>query len=214
MKQFIVLLLLLIQYNSYSQNKFLSEKPPVFPNCEAVAVDSLQLCFDKNVYDTIYKNFKVPEQVSKDNYKGEVVVIFEVDTTGQFRVVYTDAIYGELKAEAKRVFADFPKIKPAIYNGRNTFKQYSIPIQIPLIDQSTTSRNTPKSKEISKLEKKAKKEFDDVDKSLKAFEDKVFKSQLSVQFTHSDYARFDRQMNLIGTNSHTASKPFVYDEVS
>ena len=192
----------------------LSEKPPVFPNCESVAIDSLQTCFDKHVYDNIYNNFKVPERVTKENYKGEVVVIFEVDTTGQFRVIYTDALFNELKEEAKRVFSEFPKIKPATYNGRKTFKQYSISIKIPLTDQSVDTQDLTKEKEFSKLEESAKQEFDGIDKALKAFENKIFKSQLNIQFTHSDYAKFDRQMNLIGTNSHTASKPFVYEEVS
>ena len=214
MKQFIVLLLLFFQYNSYSQNVIISEKAPVFPNCEGIAIDSLQACFDKNVFENIYNNFKVPEHVTKERYKGEVIVLFEVDTTGQFRVIYTDALYNDLKEEAKRVFSEFPKIKPATYNGRNTFKQYSIPIKIPLVNQSVVTQDLAKEKEVSKLEIAAKKEFDDVDKALKTFENKAFKSQLNIQFTHSDYARFDRQMNLIGTNNHTASKPFLYEDVS
>ena len=214
MKQFIVLLLLLVQYNSYSQNVFLAEKPPVFSNCENIAIDSLQNCFDKNVYKLIYENFKMPEQVVKESYKGKVVVIFEVDTIGEFKVIYTDAIYKELKEEAKRVFSEFPKIKPATYNGRKTFKQYSLPIKIPLVNQNVVTQEVAKAKEISKLEEAAKNEFDSVNSSLKAFEDKAFNSQLNIQFTHSDYSRFDRSMNLVGTNSHTASKPFVYEEVS
>ncbi|WP_298550027.1 gliding motility protein RemB [uncultured Algibacter sp.] len=220
MKQFILLFLLLVQYNSYSQNTLFSEKPPVFPNCENVTIDALQACFDKNIFDKIYNNFKVPERITKENYKGEVVVLFEVDTTGQFRVMYVDALYSELKEEAKRVFAEFPKITPATYNGKNTFKQYSIPIRIPLTEQSVITQDlakenaNDKGKELSQLEIAAKKEFDEVNKSLKAFENKAFKSQLNIQFTHSDYARFDRQMNLTGTNSHTASKPFVYNDVS
>ena len=214
MKQFIVLLLLLVQYSSYSQNGFLTEKPPVFPNCGNITIDSLQNCFDKNVYKLIYENFKVPDKVIKENYKGEVVVIFEVDTIGKFKVIYTDAIYKELKEEAKRVFSEFPNIKPATYNGRKTFKQYSLPIKIPLINQNEVTRNTAKQKEILKLEAAAKSEFDSVNTSFKTFDYKAYNSQLNIQFTHSDYSRFDRNMNLVGTNSHTASKPFVYEEVS
>ncbi|GAA4938286.1 hypothetical protein GCM10023314_08620 [Algibacter agarivorans] len=214
MKQFIVLLLLLVQFNSYSQGEFLSEKPPVFSNCDAIAIDSLQTCFDKQVFKHIYKNFKVPERVIKENFKGEVVVLFEVDTTGQFRVIYTDALFNELKDEAKRVFSIFPKIIPATYNGRKTYKQYAMPIKIPLVNQAVATQDLAKENKISKLEEQAKQEFDSVTDSLKDFENQAFSSQLNIQFTHSDYARFDRQMNLIGTNSHTASKPFVYEEVS
>ena len=214
MKQFIVLLLLLVQFNSYSQNNLFTEKPPVFPNCDNVAIDSLQNCFDKTVFKLIYENFKVPEIVNKENYKGKLVVLFEVDTLGQFKVIYTNAIYDELKEEAKRVFTQIPIIKPATYNGRKTFKQYSIAIKIPLVDQNVLLQETEKIKEISKLEEASKNEFDDVNSSLNAFENTAFNSQLNIQFTHSDYSRFDRHMNLIGTNSHTASKPFVYEEVS
>lgn len=219
MRQFIVLVLLLVQYNFYAQDTFSLEKPPVFPNCETETITNLQSCFNTQVFHNIYNNFKVPAHITEAGYKGEVVVVFEVDTTGQFQIIYTDALYSELKEEAKRVFLEFPKIQPATYNGKNTFKQYSIPIKIPLINQAivvndSSTSNAIATKEINPLELAAKNEFDKVDEELKAFENEAFKSQLNIQFTHSDYARFDRQMNLVGTNSHTASKPFVYEEVS
>lgn len=214
MKRFIVLLLFLVQYTSYSQEVFLTEKPPVFSNCENVAIDSLQKCFDRNVFEHIYQNFKVPQKVHDEAYKGEVVVLFEVDTVGQFKVIYIDAIYNELKEETKRVFSMFPTIKPATYNSRKTYKQYSLPIKIPLVNQAVNTQDLAKKNELSKLEQQSKSEFDQVNTHLKAFENKAYNSQLNIPFTHSDYSRFDRGMNLIGTNSHTASKPFMYDEVS
>ncbi len=214
MKIFVVLLLLLVQYNSYSQNSSFNEKPPVFPNCESIAIDSLQKCFDTHVFKTIYENFKVPQKVIDESYKGNVVILFEVDVEGIFRVVYVDAIYAELKDEAKRVFEGFPKIKPATYNGRVTFKQYSIAVKIPLANQTTKTQDLAKENKISKLEQQVKKEFDSVNSDLIAFENKGYTSQLNIPFIHSEYAKFDRNMNLIGTNSHTASKPFVYNEVS
>ena len=216
LKQCIVLVLFLVQYNIYSQNISFIEQPPVFPACEAVSANTLQTCFDEQVFKNIYKNFKIPKHLIKENYIGEVVVLFEVDTAGQFQVIYIDALYKELKEEAKRVFLEFPKIKPAIYNGKNTYKQYSLAIKIPLENPllKIEAKELTKATKISKLEVAAKNEFDNVDKELNKFENKAFKSQLNIQFTHSDYARFDRQMNYIGTNSHTASKPFVYEEVS
>lgn len=214
MKQYIALLLLLVQYNIHAQSHSYYEKPPVFSNCESVAIDSLQNCFDKNVFTHIYDNFKVPQKVLDENYKGEVVVLFEVDTTGQFRVIYVDAMYDELKEEAKHVFSSFSKIVPATYNGRNTYKQYSIPIKIPLVNQTVVTQDLAKENKVSRLEQEAKAEFEKVNNDLKVFENEAYNSQLNIQFTHSDYSKFDRQMNLIGTNSHTASKPFVYEEVS
>ena len=214
MKQFIVLLLLIIQYYGFSQNTFLPEKPPVFTKCEGVAIDSLQSCFDTSVFDHIYNNFKVPQHIYDENYKGEVIVLFEVDTLGQFRVIYTDALYPELKKEAIRVFSKFPKVKPATYNTRKTFKQYSIPIKIPLVQESVVTQDLAEVNKKSKIEEQASREFDSVIADRKLFENREYSSQLNIPFVHSEYAKFDRQMNLVGTNSHTGSKPFTYAEVS
>ena len=214
MKRFVVLLLLLVQYQLYSQNNMFNEKAPVFPNCENATIDALQRCFDTNVYTHIFDTFKVPETISKENYKGEVAVIFEVDTTGQFKVMYVDAMYHVLKTEVKRVFSTLPKITPATYNGRKTYKQYAVTIKIPLVNQAEAISNASKQTAIAKVEQQTITEFDSVNQSLKTFEDPSFSSQLNIPFTHSDYARFDRNMNVLGANNHTASKPFVYEDVA
>tara|TARA_R110001592_G_scaffold294034_6_gene563772 strand:- start:1113 stop:3038 length:1926 start_codon:yes stop_codon:yes gene_type:complete len=156
----------------------------------------------------------VPQNVLDDNYKGEVVILFEVDTTGQFKIIYVDAMYDELKDEVERVFSEFPKIKPGIYNGNPTFKQYSITLKIPLEDKVVETQDLRQENEISKIERQAKLEYDEVNASIKSFSNKSYSSQLNIPFTHADYSRFDRSMNLVGTNSHTASKPFVYNDVS
>ena len=41
-----------------------------------------------------------------------------------------------------------------------------------------------------------------------------YSSQLNIPFTHTYYARFDRNMNAIVTNTHTAAKPFLYNDVA
>ncbi|MFL1010762.1 energy transducer TonB [Flavisericum labens] len=213
MKRFILPFLLFVLQYGNAQNDF-NEKPPVFPECESIEVEALQDCFNKQFYNHIYNNFEVPEQVLSEKYEGEVVIVFEVDSLGQFQVVYTKAIYPELKDEVKRVFSIFPKIKPATYNGRNTFRQYSVPIKIPLQNQYIKRKDLQKVNAIETQMARSKMEFDSVNASLQKFENPKYKSQLNIPFTHSDYTRFDRGMNLIGTNSHTASKPFIYEEVS
>lgn len=215
MKRLIVLCLLLVQFSGYSQDQLLNEKPPVFPNCEEVQINALQQCFDEQVLNHVHDHFKIPQKVNDEAYKGEMVVLFEVDTTGIFKVMYVDAIYNELKEEARRVFRLLPKITPGTYNGRKTFKQYSLPIQIPLVKQVATSQDLNKEREeVSTLEKAAKQEFDNINNELQAFENKAYSSQLNIPFIHSDYSKFDRHMNVVGTNSHTASKPFLYEDVS
>ena len=214
MKKFIVFIFLTFQFQTYAQEKFLFEKPPVFIDCENLEIDVLQECFDNKVFNLIFENLKVPQKVSDENYKGELVILLEVNKEGEFRVLYTDAMYKELKDEALRVFSEFPKIKPGTYNGKPTFKQYSMEIKIPLVNQIASSKDLSKENELSILEQEAKTEFDSVNKALIPYVDREFNSQLNIPFTHSYYSKFDQSMNLVGTNSHTASKPFLFDEVS
>lgn len=162
MKKFFVIVFLFFQVQSYAQNNFLYEKPPVFSECDSVEVELLQKCFDNQVFAHVFNNFKVPQEVMDTNYNGDVVVLFEVDKEGQFRVIYVDATYQELKDEAKRVFVEFPKIKPGTYNGKPTYKQYSIAVKIPLVNQAVATKDLSKEEdssindELTELEKQPK----------------------------------------------------------
>lgn len=202
---------------SLSQDFNTYEKPPIFESCRNEPLEAIQDCFDNEVYKMLFDNFKVPESLIETDYKGEVVILFEVNAKGEFRVMYIDAVYNTLKTEAVRVFEMFPKVDPATYNGNATFKQYSIALTIPLEAKSVStealSGNTTE-QELTLLEQKSKKEFDSVTKSLVPYSQKEFTSQVNIPFTHSGYAKFDRAINVVGTNSHTASKPFLYQDVS
>ncbi|MAX71202.1 MAG: gliding motility protein RemB [Flavobacteriaceae bacterium] len=214
MKRILLFAILLLSEIGFAQTPITYEKPPVFQDCESESIDQIKSCFNYTLNNYIYENFKIPEVVVNENYKGEVQVLFEVNQEGSFKVIYTDAIYDELKAESKRVFELLPKIKPATYNGNPTFVQYSISIQIPLVEPV---------KEIPSEEKLTKKDslnatlsdgFDEIEKSRKPYDGSEYSSQLNIPFTHSYYARFDDEMNAIGTNSHTAAKPFIYKDVA
>ncbi|MBU3820926.1 gliding motility protein RemB [Flavobacteriaceae bacterium XHP0103] len=213
-KRFFVLSLLFVQYALFSQDNTFSERPPVFTDCESVLFSELKNCFNTKVYEFVYANFEVPEKVVEEDYKGKIAVVFEVDEKGVFKVIYSDAVYDELKDEVNRVFSLLPHIQPATYNGQPTFSQYSITINIPLDGNMGSNEAVSKTNTISVLEQQAKMEFDNVNKDLEEFTPKAYKSQLNIPFVHSEYARFDMNMNRVGTNSHTASKPFLYEDVS
>ncbi|NNK82589.1 MAG: gliding motility protein RemB, partial [Flavobacteriaceae bacterium] len=214
MNKFILLISLFVVFNSYTQEDVSYEKWPVFPECENLEIEQYKSCFNQQLSQFIFENFEVPEIVEKDNYKGNVVVLFEVDAEGNFVVLYVDAIYDELKTKAKLVFAELPKIKPATYNGNPTYKQFSYEIKIPLDSPLENAINETKKNDVSELEKLAKEEFETINKELQKFEDEVFKSSLNIPFTHQYYSKFDRNINLVGTNMHTASKPFLYEDIS
>lgn len=189
------------------------EKYPVFEECKDVTIEELQSCFDTTLKNFVFTNFKLPQIVTDESYTGELVLLFEVTKEGNFKVLYVDAVYDELKTEVKRVFKLLPKITPPTYSGRKTYMQFTMPLQIPLVSPEASEIKTLALEE-NVLEVAAKKEFEQVNDSLQKYEDDVFSSALNIPFSHDAYAQFDRPLNLIGTNSHTASKPFLYNTVS
>jgi hypothetical protein len=146
------------------------------------------------------------------NYKGIVNVLFEVDQTGAFIVQYVDAIYPELVQETKRVFNAMDKIKPATYAGNPTYSRYSIQIAIPLNGAEVESTNASQAITFKETRTTSLNELDSM--VYKKFNNPQFKSYLNVPFSHSLYAQFDAKLNQIGSNNHTASKPYTYAEVN
>ena len=195
------------------------EKSPVFPECESQPIEELKVCFNNKINAFIFKEFKVPQIVNDESYKGEVKVLFEVDKKGEISVLYIDAVYEELKEETKRVFDSLPKVAPGTYNGKPTFYQYSLGIKIPLVDPSEIKTQQTEAKTIDlsltvDLNADVSDEYKNVTDSIIKYEKLEYSSQLNIPFTHNYYSRFDQEMNGLGTNSHTAAKPFTYDEVS
>ncbi|WP_340155173.1 gliding motility protein RemB [uncultured Winogradskyella sp.] len=217
MKRIVLFAVLLMTTLGYAQTFSSYEKPPVFKACDSVAVDQLKSCFNFTLNTFIYKNFKVPQVVVDESYQGDVQLLFEVTNEGEFKIIYADAIYDELKTESKRVFDLLPKISPATYNGNPTFTQYSISIAIPLAEpkeEPVKQLDAEVLTENDSLNATLSDEFNQLEKELKPYEKLEYTSQLNIPFTHSYYARFDDEMNAIGTNSHTAAKPFVYSDVA
>lgn len=218
MKKYIALLLFCLTLTAFSQELDTYEKPPVFPNCETSDITELKACFNTELAKLIFENFKVPQKVNDENYSGDVVVLFEVTNEGDFLVLYVDAVYDELKTASKLAFAELPKVQPATYNGNPTFKQYSYTIKIPLEEPGIVSSSTEELPSIANSETNeitdAIKEYDSVQKSLVPYTQKSLTSELNIPFTHQFYARFDQAMNRVGTNSHTAQKPYIYSEAS
>ena len=190
------------------------EKYPVFPECENVEIASLEDCFNTTLRTFINSNFKGPDVVKEDKYTGEFVVLFEVTKKGAFKVLYVDAVYEEIKTEAKRVFEQLPVITPPTYSGKPTYMQFTMTLNIPLGEVNAIANPQILSEKENPLEEAAKNEFDSVNEALKTYQNELYNSNVNIPFSHDMYAYFDRQMNLVGTNSHTASKPYLYNTVA
>lgn len=198
--------------NSSVQPGFTAEMFPVFPNCENLDSKKLETCFYKEVQDFVFNNFQVPEKLKQSNYKGAVKLLFEVNAEGEFKVIYVSAETEELSEEAKRVFGTFPKIKPSTYNGKPTYSKYTISIDIPLKSTAQLEAEAQAAAEILKPAEKPMTELDSI--VYKKYNNPEFESHLNIPFSHSYYAQFDAEMNQVGSNNHTASKPYTYAEVS
>lgn len=204
---------------SKAQNIATYEKPPLFEECKNESYKNQKQCFNFTLKTFVFEKFRVPKIAIDESYSGSIDVLFEIDKEGQFKVIYVDAIYDELKEETKRVFDLLPNIIPATYNGKPAYVQYSLRIAIPL-NQPIKSFNNSQNDELSSLTAKdslnmdLSTEYDDLNNSIKKYDGEEYSSELNIPFTHSFYARFDDEMNAVGTNSHTAAKPFTYSEVN
>ena len=216
MKYSVLLALLFFSVFTSAQVPADAELYPVFPQCESAGYAEKENCFRNSLRDFVLEHFLVPPKVSEDNYKGEIVVIFEVSEEGKFQIVYVDSPYKELNAEAERVFAQLPQIKPATYNGHPTHMQFRMPLKIPLDRNASVEEQAPSVEKESVVKKKdlrdeTSEEYEKI--HSKAFTDPEFRSELNIPLSHEVYSRFDAQINRVGNNMHTAIKPLMYDEV-
>lgn len=217
MKKISTLLFVIFSLAINAQTKTYSEKFPIFPGCESNLGEDLENCFYEKVHDFVYKQFKMPNDLPKD-YKGTMIVLFEVDEKGVFKVQYVDANEEKLAAESRRVFALMPKVEPATYNGKVTYSKYTIKMDFPL----QTMAQIKEAKAAEELALKNSTSFVRNDNDLeevskmnyKTFSKPQYVSHLNIPFSHSFYAQFDDEMNQVGANNHTGSKPFNYAEVS
>ena len=198
--------------NSSLQSDPSAERFPVFSNCENLQSTELKNCFYNKVLDFIFQNFEVPENLKQANYQGNVKVLFEVDSNGSFKLIYADAVDESLINETKRVFAKFPKIKPSTYNGKPTYSKYTVTIAVPLKSPEQLASEALVRAEVIKNDTKQLTELDSI--VYNKFRSPEFESHLNVPFSHSYYSQFDASLNRVGSNNHTASKPYTYVEVS
>lgn len=189
------------------------EKYPVFSLCETVAAADSKDCFNQTLIAKVKAEFKIPQDILDTNYKGDMVVLFEVTKDGVFKVINITAVSEALREELKRVFDELPKVKPATYNGRPAYMQFSMPIPVPegLRSAADSLEVNDKSFGVTPVQD-LESEYDAI--KTFPFKNREYNSELYIPFSHQTYSRFDKEMNAVGTNAHTAGKPFIYSEVN
>jgi hypothetical protein len=214
-KRFLALFLLFFTLLANAQengSSLSAERFPIYPGCENLEGIALENCFYDKVQNFVFQNFVVPEDLVKNNFKGDVKVLFEVNEQGFFKVIYVNAIDEDLIKEAKRVFTKFPKIISSTYNGKPIYARYNITIAIPLrSSEERIAENVIKS-DVLKPSLKQLTELDSI--VYKKYNSPELVSSLRIPFSHSYYAQFDGKLNQVGSNNHTGSKPYSYAEVA
>jgi hypothetical protein len=208
-KKYLLLFLLVPSIYFAQQERF-----PVFEECKDVTEENLENCFYQTTKATFFENFKTPKIVQDDNYTGSSNILFSVKNTGEFQLIYINTPYESIKKEAKRVFASFPKITPAWYNNHPIEMQFTLPISFPIIKGDT--KPAEKIITIEKEKNKPKKDFAKVIHKQKAIADASFpehNSQLNIPFTHQRYVDYEFALHK-ANGTHTASKPYMYNEVN
>jgi hypothetical protein len=198
--------------NSGARSGLSAERFPVFLNCEKLESAELEHCFYYHVQNFVFHNFKVPERLQQNNFKGSIEVLFEVDATGVFKIIYANAADEGLMQETTRVFDELPKVGSSTYNGKPVYSKYTITISVPLKSPEQSASEALARAEILPNSTKKLTELDSI--VYKKFNNPEFESHLNVPFSHSYYAQFDAALNQVGSNNHTASKPYTYTEVS
>ena len=218
-KTFLFLIFLFLSYTITGQiTQRSNQRFPVFPSCKNLEFEELEACFYNQVQDYVYENFKFPINIKSDTYNENIIVLFEVNETGNFKVQYVDALDQSIISECKRVFETIPKIQPPSYNGKPTYAKYTFKIQFPLQkgsniqNKNTANLSKDSSGENNKPLFNSLTELDSIKYSK--FDNPQFDSHINIPFSHSYYSQFDAAMNQLGANNHTASKPFSYADVS
>lgn len=197
------------------------EQYPLFEECEDAGIKQQENCFKLSLNAFIKSNFEMPESLAKDNYTGNVTVLFEVTKEGDFKVLYIDAINSELKQEMQRVFEELPVVKPATYNGKPAYIQFRYPIYVPFsgenkinIDPTNVSAQGGSKNAKDGVDDLESTEYDDLEEEYEKYEYREFESNINIPFSHEVYSRFDSELNRVGTNAHTSVKPFLYGTVN
>ncbi|WP_417885196.1 gliding motility protein RemB [Zunongwangia sp.] len=219
MKFIFLLFAFLLGVSAFAQER---ENYPQFSKCESVSATEQEKCFSQQLLNFIADNYSDNKPKFSSEESKNITAIFEVDTAGQFQTLYISANSANVKNEIERIFKLLPKIKPATYQGRAISMQFRLPIDLSIKSPEYSIAETriidlPKQEKVVKKSFtnpliKASEEYDSIKSST--FTNPRYSSQLNIPLSHEYYSRFDEAMNRLGVNNHTATKPFLFSEVS
>ncbi|KEZ92745.1 hypothetical protein [Nonlabens ulvanivorans] len=197
------------------------EKFPYFEECKDLPVNELEDCFYKNLYSSLYENYKHPQQLPL-NAGEKVTLRFEVNREGRFIPIRFDAVYAELTTAVKNSFEKLPVIAAPTYNGNPTYMQFVLRVPVPMTPDGSFQVFNGKEQENSVVKKssnaldsiafaKANEEYPQIISNQ--YNGQQLKSNGLIALSNQRYHRYEAAMNRIGNNAHTAVKPYTFSYV-
>ncbi|WGD35439.1 energy transducer TonB [Olleya sp. YS] len=107
------------------------ENVPVYPGCEnAGNNDAKKKCMSEKIGKFVRKNFNsnLAQDLGLDSGIKRINVGFKIDKNGNIVGIQARAPHPKLEAEAKRVIAKLPKMKPGRQRGKAVNVPYGLPI--------------------------------------------------------------------------------------
>lgn len=172
------------------------EEPIRLSNCQQNTAEEVESCFLTTLKQTFNTAFQLKNQSNLEDFS----VVFLASKTGEFEVLYVNSKSELIKKEVLRVFKTFPEFTPAKYNNHAIDKQFLLPYSFEKLKDNFHEEKEPKiSKKKSKIQKIN-------------YKNNLYNSVLNIPLTHQNYsnlANFE-----FAENSHTAVKPYIYNQVA
>ncbi len=208
MKKILFSFFLLVVGSTYGQKPIIKNYPK-FDECLNVSVSKEESCFRSQFQKTLYTHYKEPVEITDSDYKGTAQLIFEVNEEGVFNIIFIEAEIEAVEKALEEAFSKMPRLQPATYDGRNTYFQFRTSVPIPL--SPSVEKESETETIIEPKKKPIQEEYKDIVNL--PYQNRQNESRLNIPLSHELYSRFDPEMNLIGTNAHTSSKPYKYKEI-
>lgn len=107
------------------------ENVPIYPGCESAGNnDAKKKCMSEKIGKFVRKNFNadLAQDLGLDSGIKRINVGFKIDKTGKIVNIQARAPHPKLEAEAKRIIAKLPKMKPGKQRGKPVNVPYGLPI--------------------------------------------------------------------------------------
>lgn len=197
---------------------------PKFDSCQQKPQSELRACFESEMNVLLSKAFS--NASFEIESEASISVLFEVGKQGQFILRYVDSASEAYREMMRDFFTGLSNIKPASYNGRDIYMQFSLSFRPKAMTQikwservssdssmmeTMSQESNTKTLSVKAFKQNQSQEFGSVTQDH--YRGEAYRSGVLIPLSHRRYDEFDAAMNQLGSNSHTAQKPYRYNEV-